>query len=97
SSVATAKKAYNLPPALVRRVKKILGAKTETEAIVRCMSEVAFMDDVDRAVNLAVFRITVLAALLLAPDLHDAPRWAALPAGLRTSPSGLFGALVGLP
>jgi hypothetical protein len=48
---ATVKKTYNLPPDLVRRVKKVLRAKTETEAIVRCMSEVAFMDEVEKAVK----------------------------------------------
>ena len=47
----TCKKTYNLPPDLVRRVKRVMRAKTETEAIVRCMSEVAFMDDVERAVK----------------------------------------------
>lgn len=50
-----------------------------------------------RPVNLAIFRVTVLAALLLAPDLYDAPRWAALPEGLRLAPPGLFGALARLP
>ena len=50
-SAATVRKTYNLPPDLVRRVKKVLKAKTETEAIVRCMSEVAFMDEVERAVK----------------------------------------------
>jgi hypothetical protein len=50
-SAATVKKTYNLPPELVRRVKKVLDAKTETEAIVRCMQQVAFMDDVERAVR----------------------------------------------
>jgi hypothetical protein len=50
-NVATVKKTYNLPPDLVRRVKKVLRAKTETEAIVRCMQQVAFMDDVERAVR----------------------------------------------
>lgn len=50
-STATVKKTYNLPPDLVKRVKKVLGAKTETEAIIRCMNEVAFMDDVERAVK----------------------------------------------
>ena len=48
---ATVKKTYNLPPDLVRRVKKVLQAKTETEAIVRCMQQIAFMDDVERAVK----------------------------------------------
>ena len=50
-NLATVKKTYNLPPDLVRRVKKVLRTKTETEAIVRCMQEVAFMDDVERAVR----------------------------------------------
>lgn len=50
-SAATVKKTYNLPPDLVRRVKKVLQAKTETEAIVRCMQQIAFMDDVERAVK----------------------------------------------
>jgi hypothetical protein len=47
----TVKKTYNLPPDLVQRVKKITGAKTETEAIVRCMTEGSFMADVERAVK----------------------------------------------
>jgi hypothetical protein len=50
-SAATVKKTYNLPPDLVKRVKKILDARTETEAIVRCMSEIAFMADVEQAVK----------------------------------------------
>ncbi len=50
-SAATVKKTYNLPPDLVRRVKKVLHAKTETEAIVRCMQQIAFMDDVERALR----------------------------------------------
>ncbi len=50
-STATAKKTYDLPPDLVKRVKKVLDAKTETEAIILCMNEVAFMDDVERAVK----------------------------------------------
>jgi hypothetical protein len=50
-SAAAVKKTYNLPPDLVKRVKKVLHAKTETEAIIRCMSEIAFMDDVERAVK----------------------------------------------
>ena len=48
---ATVKKTYNLPPRLVRHVKQILEAKTETEAIVRSLQEVAFMDDLHRAVR----------------------------------------------
>lgn len=50
-TAAPVRKSYSLPRALVRRVKKVLGAKTETEAIMRCMSEVALMDDVERAVK----------------------------------------------
>lgn len=42
------KKTYNLPPRLVARVKRILEARTETEAIVRCMEQVAYMDDVGK-------------------------------------------------
>jgi hypothetical protein len=47
----TVKKTYNLPPALVRRVKRIYKVKTETEAIIRCMEEAAFMQNVERAVR----------------------------------------------
>lgn len=50
---ATVKKTYNLPPALVSRAKRILKVRTETEAIVRSLEEVAFMDDVERAVRSA--------------------------------------------
>ena len=50
-SEATVKKTYNLPPRLVRHVKQILKAKTETEAIVRSLREVAFMDELDGAVR----------------------------------------------
>jgi hypothetical protein len=45
----TVKKTYNLPPALVRRVRRILGVETETEAVILALREMAFMDDVDRA------------------------------------------------
>lgn len=45
----TVKKTYNLPPRLVRQVKGILRAKTETEAIVRSLQEVAFMDELHSA------------------------------------------------
>lgn len=45
------KKTYNLPPDLIARVKKIFGARTETEAIVLALREMAFMDDVDRALR----------------------------------------------
>lgn len=54
---ATIKKTFNLPPDLVSRVKRILKARTETEAIVRCMEEVAFMDDVERTLRATGGRI----------------------------------------
>jgi hypothetical protein len=47
----TVKKTYNLPPGLIRRARRVLKAKTETEAIIRSLQEVAFMDDVERAVR----------------------------------------------
>jgi hypothetical protein len=49
----TVKKTYNLPPRLVARVQRLLKARTETEAIVRCMEQVAYMDEVERAVRKA--------------------------------------------
>ena len=45
------KKTYNLPPTLVTRAKRILKSATETEAIIRSLEEVAFRDDVERAVR----------------------------------------------
>jgi hypothetical protein len=48
---ATVKKTYNLPPRLVARAKRILRVRTETEAIIRSLEEVAFMDEVERAVR----------------------------------------------
>lgn len=51
AAAAAVKKTYNLPPRLVKQVQKILNAKTETEAVVRSLQEVAFMADVERAVR----------------------------------------------
>jgi hypothetical protein len=48
---ATAKKTYNLPPKLLSRAKKILGARTETQAVIQSLQEVVFMDDVEKAVR----------------------------------------------
>jgi hypothetical protein len=48
---ATVKKTYNLPPDLVLRAKKVLKARTETEAIVRSLEEAVFMNEVERAVR----------------------------------------------
>jgi hypothetical protein len=47
----TVKKTYNLPPELVARAKRILHARTETEAIVRSLQEVADEDEIARAVR----------------------------------------------
>ncbi len=47
--LATVKKTYNLPPQLVARAKRILNARTETEAIVRSLEEVAYEDEIQRA------------------------------------------------
>ncbi len=51
------KKTYNLPPELIARVKRIFGAKTETEAIILALREMAFMEDVDRAMRAASGRM----------------------------------------
>ena len=51
------KKTYNLPPDLIARVKRIFRARTETEAIVLALREMAFMDDIDRAVRFSSGRI----------------------------------------
>ena len=48
---STVKKTYNLPQDLISRVRKILGAKTETEAIVLALREMTFMEDVHRALR----------------------------------------------
>jgi len=45
------KKTYNLPPDLIARVKRIFRAKTETEAIVLALREMAFMDEVVRTLH----------------------------------------------
>ena len=50
---ATVKKTYNLPPRLVSKAKRILGVRTETQAIVRSLEEVTFMDEVEKAVRKA--------------------------------------------
>lgn len=45
------KKTYNLPPDLVQRAKKVLGARTETEAIIISLEDAVFMNEVERAVK----------------------------------------------
>ena len=48
---ATVKKTYNLPPKLLSRARRILGVRTETQAVVRSLEEVVFMDAVEKAVR----------------------------------------------
>lgn len=48
---ATVKKTYNLPPELVQQAKRVLKARTETEAIVISLEEAVFMADVEKAVR----------------------------------------------
>jgi hypothetical protein len=57
ATTTTVKKTYNLPPALVSRAKRILKARTETETIVRSLEEVAFAEEVERAIRAAGGRI----------------------------------------
>jgi hypothetical protein len=47
---ATVKKTYNLPPELVQRAKRVLKARTETEAIVISLEDAVFMFDLEKAV-----------------------------------------------
>lgn len=44
----TVKKTYNLPKDLIALMKKHFKVKTETEAIILAMKEIAFMDEVER-------------------------------------------------
>ncbi len=53
-----------------------------------------FVATFGHAENLAVLRVAVAAAILLAPDIHDARRWATLPTGLHAAPSGLASGLL---
>jgi len=48
---AAVKKTYNLPSGLIARVKRILKAKTETEAIVTSLERVAAMRKVERVIR----------------------------------------------
>jgi citrate lyase beta subunit len=48
---ATVKKTYNLPPDLVQRAKRVLKARTETEAIVISLEDAVFMSDLEKAVR----------------------------------------------
>lgn len=50
-AATTAKKTYNLPPKLLARARRILGVRTETQAVVRSLQEVVFVDEVEKAVR----------------------------------------------
>ena len=63
SRPATVKKTYNLPPKLIARAKRILHARTETEAIVRSLQEVAHEDEIHRGVKRAGGRLPGLRPL----------------------------------
>ena len=43
------KKTWLIDPALVRRAKKICGARTETETVTRALREILERDEIDRA------------------------------------------------
>lgn len=48
---ATLKKSYRLPPNLVLRAKRVLKARTETEAIIQSLEEAVLMNEVERVVR----------------------------------------------
>jgi hypothetical protein len=60
---ATVKKTYNSPPDLVARAKRILDARTETEAIVRSLEEVAHEADIHAGTKRASGRLPGYRAL----------------------------------
>ena len=47
--MATVKKTWLIDPALVQRARKILGARTEAEAVTRALREVVNQDEIDKA------------------------------------------------
>ena len=51
------KKTHNLPASLIERAQRILETRTETETIVRALREVAFLDEVERAVRRSARRL----------------------------------------
>ncbi len=48
---STVKKTYNLPEDLILLAKRHFKARTETEAVILALRQVAFMDEVDRAMR----------------------------------------------
>jgi hypothetical protein len=51
------RKTFKLPPDLIRRVQRMYGTATETEALVRCMEDATFMDDLASAVRKTAGRL----------------------------------------
>jgi hypothetical protein len=47
--MASVKKTWLIDPVLVRRAKKICGARTETETVTRALREILIRDEIDRA------------------------------------------------
>lgn len=47
----TVKKTYNLPKDLIASAKKHFKVKTETEAIIKALEQIAYMDRVERAIR----------------------------------------------
>ena len=45
----TVKKTWLIDPVLVRRAKKICGARTETEMVTRALREILVRDEIDKA------------------------------------------------
>lgn len=45
------KKTYNLPQELIAHAKRHFGVRTETEAIIRALEQIAYMDRVEKAVR----------------------------------------------
>jgi len=47
--MGTVKKTWLIDPALVQRARKILGVRTEAEAVTRALREVVNQDEIDKA------------------------------------------------
>jgi len=47
--MASVKKTWLIDPELVRRARKICGARTETETVTRALREVLVRDEIDKA------------------------------------------------
>lgn len=47
--MASVKKTWLIDPTLVRRARKICGARTETETVMRALREILIRDEIDKA------------------------------------------------